>query len=497
MVSPEGDRVLDLCAAPGGKTTQLGARLGGTGLLVANDISAGRAKTLLKNVELAGIRNAIVMSETPERIAERLPHFFDKILVDAPCSGEGMFRKEPDMVKSWDADMLAFCRREQAKILEACAPMLKAGGMLLYSTCTFSPEENEKSIGDFLERHPEFQLVPIEKKNGFAAGLPPYTDCARLYPHRLKGEGHFLALLRKKEAAEGKAIPAESGGWTKEMDAFGDFAKEVLQEKPKGTYKIYGEGLYLLPEGTPKLEKLRVLRTGWMLGTLKKGRFEPSQAFAMGLRKEEVLETPGFAYDRVPVKGIVVSEGASASVGNGDVLNFSNPERRARITVTSRSGHRLDWWIYLETYDPFFLGTWRIVDVKLACNQRVSGVGDGAWTTQLSSGEFGTYGLPEYDDRVTITLGEISDNELTGTLVHSAGDDGAYGNFWGVYAPYSVEAPLDMNPRLRHLLPPGESQWTLDLTTNQMKITQNNVSSTMIFGTLCHINDNLTFPDVS
>ena len=140
----EGDRVLDLCAAPGGKTTQLGARLGGTGLLVANDISAGRAKTLLKNVELAGIRNAIVMSETPERIAERLPHFFDKILVDAPCSGEGMFRKEPDMVKSWDAEMLAFCRSEQAKILEACAPMLKAGGMLLYSTCTFSPEENEK-----------------------------------------------------------------------------------------------------------------------------------------------------------------------------------------------------------------------------------------------------------------------------------------------------------------------------------------------------------------
>ena len=263
----EGDRVLDLCAAPGGKTTQLGARLGGTGLLVANDISAGRAKTLLKNVELAGIRNAIVMSETP------------------------------DMVKSWDAEMLAFCRSEQAKILEACAPMLKAGGMLLYSTCTFSPEENEKSIGDFLERHPEFELMPIAKKNGFAEGLAPYTDCARLYPHRLKGEGHFLALLRKKEAAEGKAIPAESGGWTKEMDAFGDFAKEVLQEKPKGIYKIYGEGLYLLPEGTPKLEKLRVLRTGWMLGTLKKGRFEPSQAFAMGLRKEEVKHTADFSLE--------------------------------------------------------------------------------------------------------------------------------------------------------------------------------------------------------
>ena len=129
--------------------------------------------------------------------------------------------------------------------------------------------------------------MPIAKKNGFAAGLAPYTDCARLYPHRLKGEGHFLALLRKKEAAESKAVPLESGGWTKEMDAFGDFAKEVLQEKPKGTYKIYGEGLYLLPEGTPKLEKLRVLRTGWMLGTLKRGRLSLA-GIAMGLRKEEV-----------------------------------------------------------------------------------------------------------------------------------------------------------------------------------------------------------------
>ena len=290
----EGDIVLDLCAAPGGKTTQLAARLKGTGLLVANDISAGRAKTLLKNVELMGIRNAIVMSETPEKIANRLPAFFDKILVDAPCSGEGMFRKEPDMVKSWDEKMLEFCRTEQAKILEACAPMLKAGGMLLYSTCTFSPEENEKSIGDFLENHPEFELVPIEKKNGFAAGLSPFKACARLYPHKLKGEGHFLALLRKKESDGIHPVPAEEGKWTKQMDAFAEFAKDVLQEMPKGIYKIYGDGLYLLPEGTPQLDKLRVLRTGWMLGTLKKDRFEPSQAFAMGLKKEEVKNVVDF-----------------------------------------------------------------------------------------------------------------------------------------------------------------------------------------------------------
>lgn len=289
-----GDIVLDLCAAPGGKTTQLAARLNGTGLLVANDISAGRAKTLLKNVELMGIRNAVVMSETPEKIANRLPAFFDKILVDAPCSGEGMFRKEPDMVKSWDANMLEFCQTEQAKILEACAPMLKAGGMLLYSTCTFSPEENEKSIGDFLESHPEFELVEIPKENGFVSGLPPFEACARLYPHKLKGEGHFLALLRKKESDYAKSVPTEDGKWTKQMDAFADFAKDVLKEMPKGIYKIYGDGLYLLPEDTPKLDKLRVLRTGWMLGTLKKDRFEPSQAFAMGLKKEEVKNAVDF-----------------------------------------------------------------------------------------------------------------------------------------------------------------------------------------------------------
>lgn len=293
----EGDVVLDLCAAPGGKTTQLAARLKGTGLLVANDISAGRAKTLLKNVELMGIRNAIVMSETPDRIADRLPEFFDKILVDAPCSGEGMFRKEPDMVKSWDEKMLDFCRTEQAKILEACAPMLKEGGMLLYSTCTFSPEENEKSIGDFLERHPEFELIPIEKKNGFVPGLPPYEDCARLYPHKLKGEGHFLALLRKKESDGAKMVVREDGKWTKQMEAFADFAKDVLKEMPEGIYKIFGDGLYLLPEETPKLEKLRVLRTGWLLGTLKKDRFEPSQAFAMGLRKEEVKRAADFSLE--------------------------------------------------------------------------------------------------------------------------------------------------------------------------------------------------------
>lgn len=316
----EGDRVLDLCAAPGGKTTQLAARLNGTGLLLANDISAGRAKTLLKNVELAGIRNAVVLSETPQRLAERLPGFFDKILVDAPCSGEGMFRKEPEMVKSWDAGMLDFCRKEQAAILEACAPMLKPGGMLLYSTCTFSAAENEKSIGDFLQRHEEFSLVPIKKAHGFAAGLPPYEGCARLYPHKIKGEGHFLALLRKDGGDAARDILPEQGERTKTMEPFFDFAGEVLRELPRGLYKIYGDGLYLLPEGTPKLEKLRVLRTGLLLGTLKKGRFEPSQAFAMALDAAAVRRAADFPLEDERVIRYLKGETVSAEGAEGWTL---------------------------------------------------------------------------------------------------------------------------------------------------------------------------------
>lgn len=289
-----GERVLDVCAAPGGKSTQLGAGLQGEGLLVANDISAGRAKALLKNIELFGIRNAVVMSEPPERLKERLPNFFDKILIDAPCSGEGMFRKEPDMVKSWNEEMLAFCQKEQAKILEACAEMLRPGGMMLYSTCTFAVEENEKSLADFLERHQEFSLVPIEKKYGFSAGIGELSQCARLYPHKIKGEGHFLALMQKAGNSHDALFSEEACEKEKDILPYLEFEKEVLKTKLSGTFKIFGDSLYLLPKGMPTMKGLRALRTGWQLGTLKKGRFEPSQAFAMGLFKEEVTSVEDF-----------------------------------------------------------------------------------------------------------------------------------------------------------------------------------------------------------
>ena len=197
----KGEHVLDICAAPGGKSTQLGAKLFHTGVLVSNDISAGRTKALLKNIELFGITNSIVMSETPQRLSKRFENYFDKILIDAPCSGEGMFRKDNDMIKKWNKDFITFCVEQQKNILEYAAIMLKAGGMILYSTCTFSIEENEGMIKQFLQSHNEFHMIPIEQKWGFEKSCledESLKGCVRLFPHKIKGEGHFLALLQKQ-----------------------------------------------------------------------------------------------------------------------------------------------------------------------------------------------------------------------------------------------------------------------------------------------------------
>lgn len=327
----EGDFVLDICAAPGGKTTQLAARLNGTGLLISNDISAGRAKALLKNVEISGITNAIVMSEPPKKLAERFSGFFDKILIDAPCSGEGMFRKEPDMVKSWNEELLTFCREQQADILEHCASMLKTGGMILYSTCTFAKMENEDSIQTFLDNHPEFTLVPLEKSWGFAPGCEPLTECVRLYPHKIKGEGHFLALLQKTGEPTPCSTPTEASIGEKELEPFRQFAKETLTGKWKGTFQIYGDSLCLLPEGAPATKGLRVLRSGWQLGTLKKGRFEPSQAFAMGLKKEEVQN----------VLDLSLSDERVIRYLKGETLEA--PEAKDGWTLVCVDGYPLGW----------------------------------------------------------------------------------------------------------------------------------------------------------
>lgn len=310
-----GDKVLDLCAAPGGKSTELGAKLQGEGLLVSNDISNSRAKALLKNIELHGITNALVLSEAPEKLEAYFPEYFDKILVDAPCSGEGMFRKNPAMMKDWEDKGVDYYQKIQKEIVFYAAKMLKAGGYMLYSTCTFSPEENEAVISYLLDEFPELSLVdPIPDEEacnkvqvsyeGFDRGRPEWVDgreelkrCIRLWPHKINGEGHFIALLRKenKGSKDGNKPLVKTSGkpsynsLTKEAEEFLSDIKIDGHSILKYKEKIINHKDLLLhvPDGLPDLRGLRILRQGLLLGENKKKRFEPSQPLANGLKVDD------------------------------------------------------------------------------------------------------------------------------------------------------------------------------------------------------------------
>lgn len=303
-----GDKVLDLCAAPGGKSTELGARLQGEGLLVSNDISNSRAKALLKNLELFGIPNICVTSETPEKLTSVFGPYFDKILVDAPCSGEGMFRKDPDLIKSWLERGPEYYAPIQRQILKSAAAMLKPGGMLLYSTCTFAKLEDEDTIQWILEEEPDLELVPIEPWEGACGGFDG-MPVIRLFPHKIEGEGHFLALLRKKDtqAPDGGKFSGSIGSDNRSGAASGKNSAQVRrleQESDFGQWEtmltqaldhsriMVRDGMvYYLPKCFDRSWNLRYLRTGLLLGEWKKNRFEPSQAAAMALPMKEFSQT--------------------------------------------------------------------------------------------------------------------------------------------------------------------------------------------------------------
>ena len=299
-----GDRVLDLCAAPGGKSTELASKLKGRGMLVSNDISYSRARALLKNLELAGAANICVTSEGPEKLAGVWPEFFDKILVDAPCSGEGMFRRDEDMVKDWNEKGPEYYVPIQRQILSQAAAMLRPGGYMLYSTCTFSVEEDEGNVAYVLEEFPQMQLccLDLDKVPGACGGFG-LPGCMRLFPHRLKGEGHFLALMRKKGGDDGgkEILPPMDSGTArkrvravekeKELDAF---LRQSGAEWDYGRIVIHQDNVYYLPEGLAWNLPLRFLRTGLFLGELKKGRFEPSQALAMSMKAGQFPNTVSF-----------------------------------------------------------------------------------------------------------------------------------------------------------------------------------------------------------
>jgi NOL1/NOP2/sun family putative RNA methylase len=289
LLSPKpGDRVLDLCAAPGGKSTQLGDMLEGQGLLVANEINPKRAKILSRNIERMGIPNALVLNMHPRDLEGRFPEFFDKILVDAPCSGEGMFRKEEAAVTDWSQATVEMCAGRQAEILDSAAKMLRPGGLLCYSTCTFSPEEDEGAVAAFLSRHPDFHVVPVDAP-WFAPGNPQWatpetpqlSDTFRLWPHKLSGEGHYAALLQRDGDGSGTPLsPPASPPMPKELS---DFLEALEITLPEGKVISFGPSLYLVPEALPELRGLKVLRPGLELGQVKKGRFEPAHALALWL----------------------------------------------------------------------------------------------------------------------------------------------------------------------------------------------------------------------
>ena len=355
-----GDKVLDLCAAPGGKTTALAAKLQGEGVLVANDISISRCKALLKNVEMAGVRNCMITCESPEKLAARFGAYFDKILVDAPCSGEGMFRRDPSMIKSWSPEEVERYSNLQKEILHTAASMLKPGGYLLYSTCTYSPEENEQVVESLLQIDSSFSLVELPIYEGVDEGHPEWTGserkelkyCRRFWNHRVQGEGQFTALFKKAESERESLLSEETENGNHSSVIIKEKKKKKDRKAKKGVVKgnqadilskkipeemasffrncklsipeerveFIEERAFLLPEHSPDFTGIRVVRSGLYLGDCKKKRFEPSQALAMALHPEEFRNTVSFSAEDERVEKYLRCETVNAQVEDGWVL---------------------------------------------------------------------------------------------------------------------------------------------------------------------------------
>lgn len=314
LLDPQpGERVLDLCAAPGGKTTHLASRMGDNGLLVANETHPRRVWELAENLERWGAHNLLLTNESPQRLAERLAGFFDRVLVDAPCSGEGMFRKSESARRDWSPELVRSCAVRQSAILEEGARLTRPGGVLGYSTCTFNPQENEETLAGFLKRHPDFDLMQMASGTGLSPGKPEWVEAAqaatlersiRIWPHLAAGEGHFFAAMRRKSGPASAsqtmrlraarnlqtgAFPAPGA-----RNALNDFCQANLSRPapvlfPEERLRQAGKSIYLLPDEAPDPAGLHALRVGWWLGTLhaaERGgtyRFEPSHALALGL----------------------------------------------------------------------------------------------------------------------------------------------------------------------------------------------------------------------
>lgn len=323
-----GDKVLDLCAAPGGKTTELGGKLQKKGVLVSNDISISRTKALLHNIEMAGIPNVVVLSEEPAKLATRFEGYFDKILVDAPCSGEGMFRKDPMMIKEWSPDKVEKYGALQKEIVSEAVKMLKPGGMMIYSTCTFAPEENEQTIEYLLERNEDLSLVELPMFDGFDHGHPEWSKtgredlvhCRRLWPHRMEGEGHFVALLQKSSDSPTRKLRPYQYKKGKLAPELMEFLEESHWNPDPKRMEIYEERVFYMPEDLPDIKGLRIVRAGLFLGNLKKKRFEPSQPLAMAFGEGEGPKRVNLSVEDERLIRYLKCETIPVEADNGNVL---------------------------------------------------------------------------------------------------------------------------------------------------------------------------------
>jgi NOL1/NOP2/sun family putative RNA methylase len=346
LLDPQpGERILDLCGAPGGKATHIAARMQSQGLLWANEIHVSRARILMGNLERWGVRNAVVSAEPPDRLAGYLPGFFDRVLVDAPCSGEGLFRRDPNAAREWSPAAVQGCARRQARILEDAARLVRPGGILVYATCTFAPEENEGVIGRFLAGHPDYALEDAPPLFGSDPGRPDWVHdlpqsvatqlsrTQRFWPHRALGEGHFLARLRRQEGAPPRPLPH----WQPPQPLIADrqlvqrFLKDYLPGvNLPSALTLLGEGLYAPPQDMPDPGSLRLMRPGWSLGLLRRRHFIPSHALA--------IAAPGTAAaERLDLDP---EDTAITAYLRGETLTRKGPEGWLLVTV---SGFPMGW----------------------------------------------------------------------------------------------------------------------------------------------------------
>lgn len=388
-----GDKVLDLCAAPGGKATEIAAKLQGKGLLVANDISVSRTMALTKNLQMAGTVNAVVTAEEPARLTEVFSEYFDGILIDAPCSGEGMFRRDPHMVQDWLQRGPSYYAEIQREILGQAYRMLRPGGYLVYSTCTFSAQENEEMIAAFLSEYRDMYVQAVKRYPGFSEGRPDLageyaeaslTQAVRIFPHKSNAEGHFAVLLQKLPSEQGETVlfskqPSEQGGtvlFSKQLSKQGETDAVPVRDRKYPKQKKGSTGKQedrevirnwlcrthlcddteiadileyrllcrkdqwiLLPEGYPNLQGLRVMQSGLILGTVKKGRFTPSPQLALAIRDLSDL----------PVLSLPAKDLSVIKYLKGETIDAENILRQELLTETDSyllvcvDGYPLGW----------------------------------------------------------------------------------------------------------------------------------------------------------